>query len=112
MNNQRVGWQKIRKQPRVVDTLQIVPENADALRAEGLTVHFKAGGEIEIEIHTIEGTMYGVQGAWLIRGVQGELYACDNSILMESYDFIDDDSALREFQNEVEDDKRYSTFGG
>jgi hypothetical protein len=34
---------------------------------------------------TKEGTMEGQVGDWLLEGIEGELYPCDNSIFEKSY---------------------------
>lgn len=38
------------------------------------------------EVETLEGTMRGKKGDWLMIGVNGEMYPCDNSIFKKSYD--------------------------
>ena len=37
-------------------------------------------------INTLEGHMLGANGSWLIKGVQGELYACKPDIFAATYD--------------------------
>ena len=39
-----------------------------------------------VEIETLEGTMTGVQGDWIIRGVKGELYPCKPDIFAATYE--------------------------
>ena len=39
----------------------------------------------QVEIETWEGTMTAEPGDWIIRGVQGELYPCEDSIFKETY---------------------------
>lgn len=39
-----------------------------------------------VEISTLEGTMTGVQGDFIIRGVQGELYPCKPDIFAATYE--------------------------
>ncbi|CAB3905786.1 hypothetical protein LMG2828_04742 [Achromobacter piechaudii] len=39
-----------------------------------------------VEIQTLEGVMTGVQGDWIIRGVQGELYPCKPDIFAATYE--------------------------
>ena len=41
-------------------------------------------------VETLEGTMCGKPGNWLIQGVKGELYSCDNEIFRNSYKIIED----------------------
>ena len=38
------------------------------------------------EVVTPEGTMTGNSGDWLMKGIEGELYPCMNSIFMKSYE--------------------------
>lgn len=37
------------------------------------------------EVETLEGVMKGKAGDWLMIGVTGELYVCDNDIFKKSY---------------------------
>ena len=39
----------------------------------------------EKQIETLEGTMKGNAGDWLIRGVEGELYPCKDEIFKKTY---------------------------
>jgi hypothetical protein len=39
-----------------------------------------------VEIVTLEGTMRGDWTDWIIRGVQGELYPCKDSIFRQTYE--------------------------
>lgn len=39
-------------------------------------------------ISTLEGDMRCDRGSWVLRGVQGEFYPCENSILEETYDVL------------------------
>jgi hypothetical protein len=38
------------------------------------------------QIPTLEGTMTGLPGDWIIRGVKGELYPCNDEIFKETYE--------------------------
>jgi hypothetical protein len=42
------------------------------------------------EVETKEGTMRGKAGDWLITGVRGEKYPCDDGIFRETYDPADE----------------------
>jgi len=37
------------------------------------------------KVETIEGTMQGKKGDWLMVGVNGEMYPCDNAIFEKTY---------------------------
>lgn len=39
-------------------------------------------------VHTMEGVMKAKANDWLIVGVEGELYACDNQIFQKTYDLV------------------------
>lgn len=47
-------------------------------------------------VETLEGTMVGKQGDWLIVGIEGEQYPCDDSIFRKSYEPVDNE-ALKEW---------------
>lgn len=38
------------------------------------------------EVETMEGTMKGKKGDWLMVGIDGEMYACDAAIFKKTYD--------------------------
>ena len=40
----------------------------------------------ELIIATLEGNMRADKGSWIIKGVRGEFYPCDDSIFRETYD--------------------------
>ena len=42
-----------------------------------------------LEIHTLEGTMIGHEGDWLITGVKGEQYPCKDEIFQATYEPAD-----------------------
>jgi len=50
---------------------------------------FRYKGEFPIAIKTLEGTMTASQGDWIITGLDGELYACKDSIFRRSYEECD-----------------------
>jgi len=41
------------------------------------------------EVETLEGTMTGKKGDWLMKGVNGELYPCDRNIFDKTYTIIE-----------------------
>lgn len=86
---------KFRKKPVVIDAWQSndieldtnIPEwvfNAFATRAIGETG--KEG--FDYYVRTLEGKMYFSNGDYLIKGVQGELYACKPDIFEETYEEV------------------------
>lgn len=42
----------------------------------------------EFTVETLEGTMKGKPGDYLIRGIEGEYYPCDEKIFEKSYDLV------------------------
>ena len=59
-------WQPYRKRPVVISAFRTTEQ---------------------VEIETWEGTMTAEPGDWIIRGVQGELYPCEDSIFKETYQY-------------------------
>jgi hypothetical protein len=49
--------------------------------------------EEEFEVNTLEGTMKGKAGDYLVTGIRGEQYPCDKEIFEESYIKFDDNFA-------------------
>ncbi len=43
----------------------------------------------EFSVETLEGTMEGKKGDFLITGVKGEMYPCDRDVFMATYELID-----------------------
>lgn len=41
-----------------------------------------------VYVSTLEGTEYGTNGCYIVKGVRGELYPCDESIFEETYDKV------------------------
>jgi hypothetical protein len=44
--------------------------------------------QIAIEIKTLEGTMIGAPGDYIIKGLKGEFYPCKPDIFAESYEAV------------------------
>ncbi|MBU2527481.1 MAG: PGDYG domain-containing protein [Bacteroidetes bacterium] len=41
------------------------------------------------EVETMEGTLRGKKDDWLMIGISGEMYPCDNEIFHKTYDIIE-----------------------
>jgi hypothetical protein len=41
------------------------------------------------EVESMEGIMRGKTGDWLMIGINGEKYVCDDGIFQKSYDIVD-----------------------
>lgn len=65
-----LGMKSYRKKPVIVHAVLIVEE---------------------FEVETLEGTMRGKPGDYLIKGVRGELYPCDHEIFKEIYEEVFDE---------------------
>lgn len=62
------GFIKVRKKPIVIDALKV---------------------NIPFSVNTIEGKMEGKKGDWLMIGLDGEKYICDDSLFKRTYDILD-----------------------
>lgn len=43
----------------------------------------------DFHVKTMEGTMRGKKNDYVIIGIRGELYVCDNEIFHSTYDFVE-----------------------
>lgn len=89
---------KVRKKPvtvnawRIVDLLDMAKIGIGPLPAEVREAYSKGLLEFEVDritIATLEGVMTGNIGWWLIQGVKGEWYPCDEDAFIKSYDILD-----------------------
>ncbi|MEU0098274.1 hypothetical protein [Streptomyces sp. NPDC006267] len=51
------------------------------------------GGDLVIEIDTLEGTMRAEPGDWIIKGVKGEFYPCRDDIFRATYEQVEAEEA-------------------
>jgi len=77
-----------RKKPVVIDADIWDPKNPNA-RALANMHGWRIGGDGEVYIGTLEGTMQCLPGDWLIRGVQGEYYPCKPDIFALTYEKVE-----------------------
>jgi hypothetical protein len=83
---------RFRKKPVVIEAVQIVRSNYDAILALGAgstapTIFMGWEADpVYVRVPTLEGEMRGEQNDWLIRGVQGELYPCKPDIFAATYE--------------------------
>lgn len=96
---------QFRKKPVVIEAYQMTPEakkdheswptwlqEAEAKQEhEAGAVYFVVlpGQERGMFVRTLEGSMLVADNAWMIQGVQGELYPCDDTIFRQTYDPAD-----------------------
>lgn len=86
---------RVRKRPVEVDAWQIQLPLTDphvqhapawVLEAIGRGTVAQSGGRLVVE--TREGAMTATAGAWLLRGVEGELYPCSDRIFRATYEAV------------------------
>lgn len=65
VNIEVIPWRKYRKRPVVIEAFQL---------------------DSELSIQTLEGTMKASPGDYLIKGIEGELYACKAAIFKKTYE--------------------------
>lgn len=80
--------QKYRKRPVVVEAVQLVEGNDDAIMQfmQATSCPFEIVGDHAVIIHTLEGDMTADKGDWIICGVKGEFYPCKPDVFDETYD--------------------------
>ena len=96
-----------RKKPVVIEAFQM-PENAIALRedwpqwlVDAWETDIDAVGALKMSsgdsvngtpsgyvVETKEGTARVAENAWIIRGIEGELYPCDDQIFRATYEKV------------------------
>lgn len=85
--------QKFRKKPVVIEAMQLTRENVTdvALWCGGRVYEEGKASDrtdvyLALDIPTLEGTMRGQVGDFVIRGVQGEFYPCKPDIFEQTYE--------------------------
>lgn len=68
LNLSSIGFKKARKKPILVECAQI---------------------KEPFSVNSMEGKLTGKKGDWLMKGVDGELYICDNDIFKKTYDIVE-----------------------
>ena len=64
-----------------------MPEGAKEYRKKPVVVR-AIRMESVFKVKTLEGTMIGLSGDWLVEGTQGELYPVKNDIFLETYEEV------------------------
>lgn len=98
---------KYRKKPVVIDAVQYLTENSEAMLEllNGCTGwHLASGG---IVIPTLEGKHTASPGDWVIKGVKGEYYPCKPDIFAMTYEPVEESTAYAEPYAEPEEDADY-----
>lgn len=81
---------KYRKKPIVIEATQITAawfdgDHPNKLHPIGLWIDPVSRS---VEIPTLEGTMRGIEGDWIITGVKGERYPCKPDIFAATYEAV------------------------
>lgn len=91
---------KYKKKPVVIEAVQykdwsngkpVFSENLDWINNainNGVVFLGERGAGYMLFIKTLEGNMVVNSGAFIIKGVQGELYACDQEIFKQTYEEV------------------------
>lgn len=80
---------KYRKKPVIIEAVQIdnnVEELQDFIGDNGTV--YQDEHTIIVSINTLEGVMTGTDGAYIIKGVQGEFYPCQKDIFETTYEEV------------------------
>jgi hypothetical protein len=78
---------RFRKKPVEIDAEQLVAGMQGDLLAEAIVGGHAVTDDLDqVIIETLEGTMCGRPGDWLIKGVNGEFYPCRPDIFAKTYE--------------------------
>ena len=81
---------KYRKKPVVIEAIQLKDENIEKIKEfckrTIISITQESGGNVSMEIMTLEGTMLARQGDYIIKGVNGEFYPCKEEIFLKTYE--------------------------
>lgn len=85
---------KIRKKPIILDAWELV-ENYEEVEKPSWVEEALENNELFLTgsvwyIDTLEGVMNAKIGDILIRGIEGEIYACDRPIFDKTYDVVEE----------------------
>jgi hypothetical protein len=81
------------KKPVVVEAFQFGVDDAPEwfTKEYGLQVVFHGGFPNKCIIRTLEGVMEVLEGNFIIKGIQGEIYPCKEDIFKETYKPYEED---------------------
>ena len=94
INHMKLDFVKVQKKPLNVQAFQITKEWLEKINKRANN-EFKIYGykivahNAGLIIETLEGLMNAKIGDWIIKGVEGEIYSCDESIFNKSYIFLE-----------------------
>lgn len=79
---------KYRKKPVIIEAIQFVAGNFDAIEAfVGGDAEFRGN---ELIIATLEGPLRAAPNDWIIKGVKGEFYPCKPDIFEATYEKVEE----------------------
>ena len=79
---------RYRKRPVEIEAIQFTGDNADAVADFAYGQIGYASSE-KVVIETLEGSMTGSVGDWIIKGVKGEFYPCKPDIFAATYEAVE-----------------------
>jgi hypothetical protein len=82
---------KYRKKPVDIEAIQLTEKNYPAVKEFTNSNGFMNRGGVMI-IKTLEGDMECKIGAFIIKGLKGEFYPCDEEIFWMSYEEVSDEA--------------------
>ena len=71
--------------PVQVQAVQFIKENYEEFISLGIPIQPSGDGGDCFVVTTLEGVMTGREGDWLIKGIEGELYPCKDSVFQKKY---------------------------
>ena len=76
-----------RKRPVTIEAVQWTGDNLqEIIEFAGPAVRWEETGGLFI--HTLEGPMWAKRGSYIIKGIKGEFYPCEEGIFGGSYDKV------------------------
>ena len=82
---------KFRKKPVIVEVVQWTGNNAPEIVefTKGTKQYIKVENDNTVSVGTLEGLMVASLNDYIIKGVQGEFYACKPDIFEQTYEEVD-----------------------
>lgn len=86
---------KFRKKPVIVEAEQWNGESLEEIRrmtgCNGLQLSFN---KVRLIVPSLEGSVSCNLGDWIMKGVKGEFYCCNDEIFKMTYDEVTDDTII------------------
>lgn len=79
---------KARKRPMIIEAWII--DSSEKVPEWAKNKCYRSVNGTEIFIETLEGTMKGNEGDYLLKGINDEIYPCNKKVFEESYDIVAD----------------------